>query len=438
MSDLAEVEVVWYDCCVKSCLAFTGEHADLDHCVLCDEPRKDAHGKSCWCFGYIPLIPHLKGLYESEHMANLMLYCHNFKASTTSISDVFNANGYHQLLDRKVKVDGYKHDVALSVFVDTYTVFCRNHCGPSATLILIKNLNLPPKLHILSENILPLGLIPGKPKDLGSYLHPYQEELVDLAHGVETYCAKCGLNITLHAYSHLTEGDICAIEAVLNLMGTSSFSPCRCCEIKEPRDLSLTRSPYYYPLRQPQQNEDECQHHGCSSPHKWMHMFENIVPNLILLWKGKFKGIHGDYEIDTDIWEQIGHETVNAIKDIPSAFVLYYYHACGLKNIMFTSIKFTITRVEIENLRKSIIKWVHEYERLYFHYDPKRLPVCTLTVHIIVHLPDNILFCGPSWSTWTFWGERFCGLLQTQVSSHLAPFANLTNCLIYAAYVTQY
>ncbi|KAF9027559.1 hypothetical protein BDP27DRAFT_1146856, partial [Rhodocollybia butyracea] len=129
---LAEVEDVWYDCCIKSCMAFTGEYVDLEHCALCNELHKDTHGKSHWCFGYIPHILRLKGLYKSKRIASLMLYRHNFEASTTSISDVFDADGYRQLLDCKVKVDGCelphsyfseKHDVALSVFVDTYTVF---------------------------------------------------------------------------------------------------------------------------------------------------------------------------------------------------------------------------------------------------------------------------------------------------------------------------
>lgn len=52
-------------------------------------------------------------------------------------------------------------------------------------------------------------------------------------------------------------------------------------------------------------------------------------------------------------------------------------------------------------------------------------------------MPDDIIFCGPAWSTWAFYGERFCGTLQRQVGSHSAPYANLTNHLIYSAYLFQ-
>ncbi|KAF9025388.1 hypothetical protein BDP27DRAFT_1150448, partial [Rhodocollybia butyracea] len=55
----------------------------------------------------------------------------------------------------------------------------------------------------------------------------------------------------------------------------------------------------------------------------------------------------------------------------------------------------------------------------------------------LLHIPDDILWCGPSSSTWTFYGERFCGHLQNQLGSRSAPYANLANRLIYSAYLTQ-
>lgn len=58
-------------------------------------------------------------------------------------------------------------------------------------------------------------------------------------------------------------------------------------------------------------------------------------------------------------------------------------------------------------------------------------------IHALLHIPDDILWCGPSSSTWTFYGERFCGYLQNQLGSRTAPYTNLSNRLIYAAYLTQ-
>jgi hypothetical protein len=56
-----------------------------------------------------------------------------------------------------------------------------------------------------------------------------------------------------------------------------------------------------------------------------MHLFlENIIPSLIKLWMGKYKGLdvgNGDYEIAPEVWEEIGRETADAVRDIPAAFV---------------------------------------------------------------------------------------------------------------------
>ena len=62
-----------------------------------------------------------------------------------------------------------------------------------------------------------------------------------------------------------------------------------------------------------------------SVPWDFMHLlFENMVKNLIYMWMGKFKGLDArreDYIIPQAIWKEISNETVDAVKDIPSAFV---------------------------------------------------------------------------------------------------------------------
>ena len=142
---------------------------------------------------------------------------------------------------------------------------------------------------------------------------------------------------------------------------------------------------------------------ACGIPWEFMHLlYENVVKNLIQLWKGKFKELDEgtqDYIIPDHIWKQIGEETVAAVKDIPSAFVrllgniendqsnylagawafwfMYlapfllqnwlshgpFRHMCKLVDIMKTCIKFTLQHDEIDALEDEIITWVQEYER---------------------------------------------------------------------------
>lgn len=142
-------------------------------------------------------------------------------------------------------------------------------------------------------------------------------------------------------------------------------------------------------------------------PWDFMHLlFENVVKNLVYMWMGKFKGLDAgseEYIIPPAIWKEIGQETVDAVKDIPSAFVrslgnlaedssyfmaegwafwfmylapillqgrfqkeVYYCHLCELADIIKMCIKFSLKHQEIDALELRIVNWVKEYERFGF------------------------------------------------------------------------
>ena len=61
--------------------------------------------------------------------------------------------------------------------------------------------------------------------------------------------------------------------------------------------------------------------------------------------------------------------------------------------------------------------------------------MCTLTIHGLLHICDNIRFCGPVWTTWTFWMERYCGYLKAGLRSHSHPWMNLNNKILHKAYM---
>ena len=57
----------------------------------------------------------------------------------------------------------------------------------------------------------------------------------------------------------------------------------------------------------------------------------------------------------------------------------------------------------------------------------ERLPACTLTIHGLLHVAQDIRFCGPAWTTWTFFMERYCGFLQRSLRSQSQPWSSLEN-----------
>ncbi|KAF7320300.1 hypothetical protein MKEN_00814800 [Mycena kentingensis (nom. inval.)] len=216
-----------------------------------------------------------------------------------------------------------------------------------------------------------------------------------------------------------------------------------------------------------------------SFPFDFMHLiWENLIPNLILLWTNEFKGLdHGmrDYTIDKAIWEAVGKQTAEAGDTIPGAFGArvpnmqnkggvqvsaemhatwtqfiaptclrnafkdraYYDHFVLLVQILTKCLQFDITRQELDWLRVKIPLWVEKYEEIYYQYDPRRLSTCTLTIHALLHIPDSIEMAGPQWCYWAYPMERFCGRLQPGIRNRRFPYPSLDRHVLETARITQ-
>ena len=462
---LTEIEPVLYDCCINSCLCYTGKYKHDQSCRFCGEPRTRG-GKAQCQFSYIPLIPRLQGYFQNPAKIKSLLYRDQYEHVPGRIGDVFDCQHYRDLLGKKVVIDGHEQDyhyfnspddIAFSFCADGYLLFKRRRSGPSATPLIIQIYNLPPTIRTHIPSLECVGVIPPPraPKDLPSFLFPFDEECVKLAYGVRTFNAATKANFPMRAYRLFTLGDMVSINAELGIKGHNGFSPCRSCEIKGVRDVAGGMTNYYVPLMQPTADDQpprswdpsdlplrthesfatakaairnaptqglaeklamyygingEPALHRVSSvdlaqcyPWDWMHLFlENIIPSLIKLWMGKYKGLNvgnGDYEIAPEVWEGIGRETADAVRDIPAAFVRklpnidtdrsnytaeawcfwfmylapfmlqnrfpdqkYHQHLCDLIDIMKMCLRFEITSEEVDDLEQKIYAWVRLYE----------------------------------------------------------------------------
>ena len=66
--------------------------------------------------------------------------------------------------------------------------------------------------------------------------------------------------------------------------------------------------------------------------------------------------------------------------------------------------------------------------RLYYQENPKRLPVCTLPIHTLLHIADCIEGWGPVWCYWSYPMEQFCGHLKNGgAASKRFPYKSLDN-----------
>ncbi|KAJ7726336.1 hypothetical protein DFH07DRAFT_1001751, partial [Mycena maculata] len=103
---LSRIEPAWYNCCINSCAAYTGDFSDLSECPYCDEPRLTPAGKPRRMFAYLPIIPRLQGFFQNPKSVQQLLYRHNYDHTPSTISDIFDSEHYRTLCKKHVVVDG--------------------------------------------------------------------------------------------------------------------------------------------------------------------------------------------------------------------------------------------------------------------------------------------------------------------------------------------
>jgi hypothetical protein len=75
--------------------------------------------------------------------------------------------------------------------------------------------------------------------------------------------------------------------------------------------------------------------------------------------------------------------------------------------------------------------------RYYYQHDKSRLPACSLPIHGMLHVADDICQWGPVWTTWTFFLERYCQKFKIALKSRVQPWRNLNKEVLYMMYLQQ-
>ena len=88
------------------------------------------------------------------------------------------------------------------------------------------------------------------------------------------------------------------------------------------------------------------------------------------------------------------------------------------------------TEVTLVTLEELTANFVRSYERLYYRCEPKRLPVCSVNIHYLVHLASHIRDCGPMRYCWQYPMERYCGIIKPMARSKSQLSTSLANGVI--------
>ncbi|EJU02721.1 hypothetical protein DACRYDRAFT_50847, partial [Dacryopinax primogenitus] len=70
---ISAIKTVSYDCCVNSCVAYTGVLTKETICPHCSEPCLKPNGQAHRQYAYLPLIPQLQVQYGNGRCAKLLM-----------------------------------------------------------------------------------------------------------------------------------------------------------------------------------------------------------------------------------------------------------------------------------------------------------------------------------------------------------------------------
>ncbi|EUC57887.1 transposase family Tnp2 protein, partial [Rhizoctonia solani AG-3 Rhs1AP] len=217
-----------------------------------------------------------------------------------------------------------------------------------------------------------------------------------------------------------------------------------------------------------------------SFPHDFMHaMLENVIPTLTSLWTrtGRFSSYgtgREKYLLGEELFNCIGDICVANGNFIPAAFgcrvpnlakparrvtaemrllfatmfapivlhnrferPVYYRHFMSLVRLISLCLQLRITSNDLEEIRGGFAKWVRDYEKLYYEHKASRLRACTVPIHSLLHVADDIQQMGPVWGYWAFPMERFCGALARTKISPRFPWESLDERMLQLAQVSQ-
>ncbi|KDN35864.1 hypothetical protein RSAG8_11226, partial [Rhizoctonia solani AG-8 WAC10335] len=179
-----------------------------------------------------------------------------------------------------------------------------------------------------------------------------------------------------------------------------------------------------------------------SYPHEFLHLFLlNHGKELFLLWSGKHERLEGlegplDFVLSINNLIAIGNETEDSTRWFPARFtraipskssiLKYYDHYMELVDILNCLLSVTNTRARIEQLKLDVAHYVEGFEELYYQYKYERMFLCKLTLHAILHVPDDVIRCGPVWVYWSFPLERYCREVTFCAKSKVLPYTAIS------------
>ena len=224
------------DACKNGCVLFRGEYADMEACPLCNAPKYKRVGMSSVpnkVLRHFPLIPRLRRMFSTPHMAALMTWHSNNTSKDGKMRGPFDSPQWDHIRARHAGFEADSRNIHLGLCADGLNPHSQKRSTHSLCPVLLLNYNIPPWLTIKNFFIMLGLLIPGPDAitadRIDVFLSPLIEELKQLwEEGVICYDAarwRGEVRFTLRAILMWCIHDF---PAYAMLAGTTNKGYCAC------------------------------------------------------------------------------------------------------------------------------------------------------------------------------------------------------------------
>jgi len=194
--------------CKYDCALFWGNHAKVDHCLVCGEtrwkvnqvgrkkvPHKVLH--------YFPIIPHLQRLFISMQRAQMARWHKDKRVVVENeMRHLADGEAWKDFDDTYKSFADDARSLRLAIATDGFNPFGQMTNSYSIWPVIVVPYNFPPWMCMDQSNYMLSLIIPGKKspgKDFHVFMQPLMADMLKLWEGVSTYDAYEGKDFPLRA-----------------------------------------------------------------------------------------------------------------------------------------------------------------------------------------------------------------------------------------------
>ena len=185
------------DACRNGCVLFRQGYAEMKTCPICRAPRFKRVGMSRVAhkvLRHFPLIPRLRRMFSTPHLASLMTWHGNNVSRDGNMRGPYDSPQWEHIRARYPNFEADSRNVHLGLCADGLNPHSQKRSTHSLCPVLLLNYNIPPWLTIKKFFIMMALLIPGPDAvtaaSIDVFLSPLIEELRQLwTEGIMCYDA---------------------------------------------------------------------------------------------------------------------------------------------------------------------------------------------------------------------------------------------------------